>query len=216
MRERLSCQTDRTLSRITLVGALGLVALVLGGCAAGQPGSGVAVQETAPGRPTPPAAIAGGPSIRDLMSALTRSGVGPDQVAIELTYAPSLFFEVTGLQPPTEAGARPTLAFMLQETVHDGALPNEPPAVLLVLDAGARAEPYDVKVTAIDPHHRTTRLLFSDPGGASTGTLAGSVHGLTLVVPFADGTVSAGNTFVWQLPIELEASATHTSLGASR
>lgn len=144
----------------------------------------------------------------------TRSGVGPDQVAIDLTYAPPIFFEATGLRPPPELGARPTLVFMLQETIHDGALPDQPPAVLLLLDSGARVDPLDVSVTASDPHHRTTRLLFPDPDGASAPA---PTHGagltVRLVVPFADGTVSAGNTFEWRLPIELEPGG---PIGASR
>lgn len=203
------------LVRLALVGVLGLVAIVLSGCAAGQARSAAADAGTVPGRATPQAGVAAHPSVRDLMAALTRSGVGPDQVAIELTYAPPLFFEVTGLEAPAQASARPTLAFMLQETVHDGLLPDEPPVVLLVLDAGARGQPYDIKVTAADPHHRTTRLLFPDPGRASANPEA-SGGGLTLVAPFADGTVSAGNTFVWQPPIELEARATDSPLGASQ
>ncbi len=217
MGERLTCRADQTLARLALVGVVGLAAIGLSGCVAGQARSAAHSDAGAgPSRPTPEAGVADRPSIRDLMAALTRSGVGPDQVAIELTYAPPLFFEVTRLEPPAQASSRPTLAFMLQETVHDGALPNEPPAVLLVLGAGARAEPYDVRVTAADPHHRTTRLLFSDPSGASSSPGAGREHALTLVVPFANGTVSAGNTFVWQMPIDLEAAATNTSPGASR
>jgi hypothetical protein len=104
---------------------------------------------------------------------------------------------------------------MLQETIHDGLLPDEPPVVLLVLDAGARAGPYDVKVTATDPHHRTTRLLFPDPAdGSATSPAPGRERTLKLVVPVADGRVSAANTFEWRLPIEPQAPT--ASAGASR
>ena len=154
------------------------------------------------GSPAPAWSPADRLSVRDLVTIFTRSGVGPDQVAIDLTYAPPIFFEATGLRPPPELGARPALAFMLQETIHDGARPGRPAAVVLVLDSGARVEPFDVTVTASDPHHRTTRLLFPDPDGASAST---PTHGarltVRLVVPFADGAVSAANTFEWRVPI---------------
>ncbi len=216
MAERSRSGTEQTLSRLALAGALGLAAVALGGCATTQPGSvappagagsSLAAQGAGAGEP---------PSVRDLMAVLTRSGVGPDQVALDLTYAPPLFFEVTGLEPPAEASARPTLAFMLEETVHEGALPDNPPTVFLMLDSGDRASPYDVKVTATDPHHRTTRLLFADPGNVSAASeIPGHELALTLVVPFTDGTVSAGNTFVWQLPINVGPAAPSTSPGAS-
>ncbi len=217
MAERPTRATNRTVLRATLAGAVGLVAFILSGCAAGGLGSVTSNAEPRVGDTAQPSVVAGSPSLRDLMAALTRSGVGPDQVALELTYAPPLFFEVTGLEPPGEASARPTLAFMLQETVHDGALSEEPPEVLLVLDSGARANPYDIKVTAEDPHHRTTRLLFADSGEALPASQApGSQQALRLEVPFADGTTSAGNTFKWKLPINLDSAAQITSPGASQ
>ena len=203
--------------RLALAGAFGVVAFALIGCAAGEPGNATSNAEPSAGQAAQPAVVAERPSVRDLMAALTRSGVGPDQVAIELTYAPPLFFEVTGLERPEEASARPTLAFMLQETVHDGAISKEPPTVLVVLDSGERARAYDIKVTAEDPHHRTTRLLFPGTGDGPAALEAPDPQtALRLVVPFTDGTVSAGNTFVWQLPINLDPVAQLTSPGASQ
>lgn len=208
--------TKQTTSWLALAGALALVVIALSGCATGQAGSTDSSAGTSPSSALQPTGAAR-PSVRDLVAAFTRSGVGPDQVGIDLTYAPPLFFEVTGLEPPAEASARPTLAFMLQETIHEGALPGGPPTVLLASETGARTAPYDIKVTASDPHHRTTRLLFPDPGeGSTTPQASGREHTLKLVVPFADGTVSAGNTFVWRLPIDLELAAPSTSPGASQ
>lgn len=204
-------------TRLALIGALGLVAIALNGCATGQARSAASSAGPSPSATAQPAGIAARPAVQDIIASFTRTGVGPDQVVIDLTYAPPLFFEATGLEPPAEAGTRPTLAFMLQETVHEGALPDEPPTVLLALDAGARTAPYDIRVTASDPHHRTTRLLFPDPGEGSTASqTSGREHTLKLVVPFADGSVSAGNTFVWQLPINLDPPASDPSPGTSR
>ncbi len=217
MFQRSDDGTRRATWRLARVGALGLVVITLAACATGQARVAASSGATSLGATTPTGDIDERPAIRDLMAALTRSGVGPNQVAIELTYASPLFFEVTGLAPPAETSSRPTLAFMLQETVHDGVLPNEPPAVFLVLETGAPVGPYDVKVTATDPHHRTTRLLFPDSAdGSTTSEKASQEHTLKLVVPFADGTVSAGNTFVWRLPIELEPPAPNVSPRASR
>ena len=190
--------------------------MVLGACSGGAPGTAAfgAATGTAAGASSP---VAQPPSPRDLATALKRSGVGPAQVAIDLTYAPPMFFEITELVPPPEMSEQPTLAFMLEETVHDGALPDVPPTVLLVLEDDQRATPYQVLITATDPHHRTTRLLFADPGPRPLDPMdPGPQRVLTLIVPFADGTVSAGNTFSWRLPLDLTASMPVASPGASR
>ncbi len=203
-------------SPIALAGVIGIIAVILTAC--GTAGAGTvgatAATSSAEGEPDPAAQRL---SPRDLVTAFKRSGVGPDQVAIDLTYAPPIFFETTGLVPPPEITERPTLAFMLEETVHDGDLADAPPTVLLMLETGEQALPYGVQITATDPHHRTTRLLFADPGPRSPDPMdPGPERTLTLVIPFADGTVSAGNTFEWRLPIDLAAGAPTTSLGASR
>lgn len=216
MAERSTRGTDRTLFRLALVGALGLASIAATGCAASRVESAASDSRIRASSPPLPGGIAGRPSVRDLLAAFTRNGVGPNQVAIDITYAPPLFFEVTGLQEPSEMSARPTLAFMLEETIHDGTLPDEPPTVLLVLESGLRASPYNVRVTATDPHHRTTRLLFLDPAeGPADPMDPGIERILRLVVPYADGTVSTGNTFEWRLPIDVTVTAA-SPLGASQ
>lgn len=144
-------------------------------------------------------------TLRDIVPLFTRYGVGPHEIGIELTYAPQLFFDVLGLEPPAEALARPTLAFILQENIHEGALPGDPPAIFVDGSGGGRVAPYSSEVTASDPHHRTTRLLFpAPPALANVTPKANSPETLRVVVPFEDGAVSVANTFVWQLPIELK------------
>jgi len=207
---------QRTRSLVAHGGAIGILAVVLGACSSGGPGAAppIAGTGTVAGASTP---VAERLSPRDLATALKRSGVGPDQVAIDLTYAPPMFFEITELVPPPEMSEQPTLAFMLEETVHDGSLSDAPPTVLLVLEDNQRATPYQVLITATDPHHRTTRLLFADPGSRPLDPMdPGPERVLTLIVPFADGTVSAGNTFAWRLPLDLAASMPSASPGASK
>lgn len=140
------------------------------------------------------AATASGLTARDLVPVLSRTGVGPNQVGITLIYAPPLFFDVTGLEVPSESTIRPTLIFILQEDIHEGAL-TAPPSVLLKLDAGETFAPYSATVTAEDPHHRTSLLLFPARVNAVD---AGAI---TLLVPWDNGEVSAANTFVWKLPL---------------
>jgi hypothetical protein len=183
--------------RLAVAAVLTLVAVT--GIAAVSNGPGRIASGATATRATSGSAAQDRPALRDLIAALTRTGIGPDLVAIDLTYAPPIFFDVTGLQPPPEAGTRPTLAFMLQETVHDGAVSGAPPSVFQISEAGARISPYDVRVTASDPHHRTTRLLF--PGAEGSTAAADEPAILTLVIPRSDGSVSEANTFEWRLPI---------------
>lgn len=207
---------QRGVPGLTVLAVAALAAIALSGWGFGRPQS--AGPNGRPGASDAAKSVGVAPSfsVRELMTVLTRSGVGPGQVTIDLTYAPPIFFEITGLQPPAEMSSRPTLAFMLQETIHEGPLSVEPPTVFMVLAAG-RVPPYDVKVTASDPHHRTTRLLFPDPFGSSASSgVSGDPHAVKLVVPLADGTVSGGNTFEWRLPSALETTATDTSPGTSR
>lgn len=100
-------------------------------------------------------------SPRELVPLLTRRGVAPDLTIIEVIYAPPFFFEATGLHQPPEMEAQPTLAFLFQETVHDGELPPDVPEAFLLLPDGDRLEAYDAGVTAEDEHHRVSRLLSS-------------------------------------------------------
>ena len=143
-----------------------------------------------------------GLSIRELLPLLSRYGVGPQETGIDLMYAPPQFFELTGFERPLEAGARPTLVFILQETIHEGDLEVALPSVFLQVGDAAQSAPYLTRVTAEDPHHRTSVLLFLEPSAMRDGLLHG-VELVRLMVPMADGTVSVANTFEWQLPIDL-------------
>lgn len=216
MADRSSRPAQRNESRVGLGRAIGILAVVLAACSSGATATAASIAATGAvaGASTPGAQR---PSPRDLATALKRTGVGPDQVVIDLTYAPPMFFEITELVPPLEMSEQPTLAFMLEETVHDGLLPDAPPTVLLVLEDDERATPYQVLITATDPHHRTTRLLFADPGSRPLDPMdPGPERVLILVVPFADGTVSDANTFAWRLPLDLTASVPIAAPGASR
>lgn len=143
-------------------------------------------------------------SPRELVPLLTRTGVGPDWTILDVTYAPGLFFEVTGIPVPSEMVERATLAFILSETVHDGELPIEVAAAFLLLPDGEIVGPYEARVTAEDPHHRVSRLLFPQPDDwpAAIEDEAG-VARLRLIVPDRDGTYSIANTFEWSVPIEV-------------
>lgn len=144
-------------------------------------------------------------SPRELVPMLTRTGVGPDLTIIDVIYAPRLFFDATGIPVPEEMDAQPTLAFILQETVHDGELPLERAQAYLQLPDGERLDPYEDEVTAEDDHHRVSRLLFAQPERwPDVFADASGEPVLRLVVPMRDGSVSVANTYEWSVPIEIE------------
>jgi hypothetical protein len=154
-------------------------------------------------------------SVQDLIPLLTRYGVGPREIGLDLIYAPQLFFDVTGMERPEAYDARPTLAFVLAETIHDGDLGElapTPPVAFLLLEDGTRLAPYEATLVTEDPHHRTSRVLFDLPAGWPETPTAGAPLTVRIVVPMEDGSVSIANTFEWQLPIEGNA-ATRTAEG---
>jgi hypothetical protein len=144
-------------------------------------------------------------SPRDLVPLLTRNGVAPDLTIIDVIYAPPLFFEATGLPAPPEMDEQPTLAFMFQETIHDGELPLEVPPAFLLLPGGERIAPYDARVTTEDDHHRVSRLLYPAPDDWMEAMRVEDGRSLLrLIVPRADGTFSPGNMLEWSVPIAVE------------
>lgn len=198
------------MGRVIILGLLGSAVIGLSGCggSAEDTSAGASTASANTGAVTEAANASRDLSARDLIPLLTRYGVGPGESGIDLTYAPQAFFEITGLAPPAEMSSRPTLAFIMQETIHEGDLPSEPPPVFLELEGDDRVPPYSAQVTAEDPHHRTVRLLFPRPSGWLTSSGAtGSGDAMRLVVPLDDGTVSVGNTFEWRLPIDLGGGA---------
>ena len=151
------------------------------------------------------ATLAATMSPRELVPLLTRHGVAPDLTLIEVIYAPPFFFEATGLTQPLEMESQPTLAFLFQETVHDGELPPEVPEAFLLLPGDERIAPYDAGVTTEEEHHRVSRLLFSQPNEwpeAIKDEEGNAV--LRLIVPRADGTYTVSNVFEWSVPIEVD------------
>jgi hypothetical protein len=144
-------------------------------------------------------------SPRELVPLLTRRGVAPDQTILEVIYAPPFFFEATGLQQPDEMEAQPTLAFIFQETVHDGELPLEVPEIFMLLSDDERIAPYDAGVTAVDDHHRVSRVLFPQPSEWPRAIEnADGDATLRLIVPREDGSYSVSNIFEWSVPIEID------------
>ena len=198
--------------RIILLSVLVSAVWGLSGCGGGADPASSNADAALPNNAAPALAVPATQNLTvlDLVPLLTRYGVGPGESGIDLIYAPDMFFTVTGLAPPAEAQSQPSLVFILQETIHEGTLLDASPAVYMELAGGDRVSPYDAQVTAQDPHHRTTRLLFAPPAGWATAPLATeSGETLRLVVPLDDGTVSAGNSFQWRLPIDIGSAADH-------
>lgn len=162
-----------------------------------------------PETPQPAAAGKTQPSItlNELLPLLTRYGVGPNQEEIELTYAPPLLYQVVKEDWPPETEGRPTVIFVLVENIHDGEFLAQLPAVFLRGPGGERIIPYDASIMLAGPHHRRSRLMFETAANAAQPPGGGPAPGeMTLLVPFADGTVDAANTFVWKLPLNIPAT----------
>ncbi len=134
-------------------------------------------------------------TVQQIMPPLTRSGTAPGGVEVDVTYAPPLFFRVTGQQPPAGAAAKAALVFFLQENVHEGFLPAAAAAAFLQVDGGARMAPYARAMVSNDPHHRVTRLQFA----------ATAVDGqtLTLLFPARSGVVPREGRLTWRLPVAI-------------
>ena len=192
-------EIDYMSMRVLILGLLAAAVIALSACGGGEGAVDAGDGATALAETEDEALTA-----QELIPLLTRNGVGPQGAQIDVTYAPPRFFDITGLKRPAEMDSRPTLAFILQQTVHDGDLPIEPPQVFLEPASGDPIAPYSAEVTAEDPHHRTVRLLFPQPDGWDESSAESSViDTLVVVVPREDGTASVGNTFAWQLPIDL-------------
>lgn len=124
-----------------------------------------------------------------VLPALRKSATGPHDVSLELTYAPSVFFQVTGQQAPT----RPGPVFFLQEDTHTDALDAMPARFYLMLDGQGEHYPAEGTVLQDNGHHRTSRFFFSQPG------LPEARRSITAVFPHPDG---SSTRLHWDLPLQ--------------
>jgi hypothetical protein len=143
-------------------------------------------------------------TVQELIPLLTRYGVGPNQIGLDVIYASQLFFDVTGIDAPDANDTRSTLLFIVEETIHDGDLAETPPAAFLVLEDGTRVAPNESELVTEDPHHRTSRVLFDRPDGWPEMPTDDAPLTVRLVVPMEDGAVTIANTFEWRLPLQME------------
>lgn len=207
---RVRSSATRRPRRLALVASL---ALALSG--------GIAWLATSHGRGGP-AASAGGVAakltVQQIIPPLTRSGVAPTGVEVDATYAPQVFFQVTGRDLPAVARSKPSLVFFLQESVHEGFLPAAPPTALLRVDSAARVAPYAIATLSADDHHRLTRLLFPATAAGGSRIAEGDAHTFAIVLPDKHGAVSEDGTLTWRVPVALPtaAAAPKTEEGAAR
>lgn len=119
---------------------------------------------------------------------LLRGTYGPDGLELEYLYAPTWYFEWSGREVPATDG-RPTLAFFMIETIHEGELGSVVPRAALV-GTGGSVTPSDLQEVSSAPHHRVSLLLF--PAVAADGTTPLTGEGgdpLVVSTAFDDGTV---------------------------
>lgn len=141
------------------------------------------------------------PTMRELLPTLTRYGFAADDVELAAIFTPPLFFQAIEQEPPIASFTQPSAVFVMQESVHDGDLP-ESSDVFLLNAKGERIAPSHSQLLDEGPHHRSTQLIFLVDGGVLG-------EQVTLVVAAEDGSVA--NSFVWDLPLLVpgtESSAT--------
>lgn len=140
--------------------------------------------------------------VRELIPVLTRIGTGLRGIGVEVAFEPEFLTLLTGGDSPSDED-RPTAIFVVSESVHVGELPPAPPSVVLLMPDGGDVEPESTTILVEDLHHRSTRMVFPVPeaidvlGGGVTSPASIRV-GLV-----EDGSISDGNTFVWNLPLHL-------------
>jgi cytochrome c-type biogenesis protein len=132
------------------------------------------------------------PTAEQVLPALERSLTAPNDVTLEVTYALSPFFPVTGQASP-EGSA---LTLFLQEDTHIDALDDGPPRFHVMVDGKGPFLPTEWRILSNSGHHRTSRFTFA-PGSVPD---AKSVLGVVFLFP--DGTSSSVR---WQLPLQLAA-----------
>ena len=128
-----------------------------------------------------------------VLPALERSLSAPNDVTLEVTYAPPLFFQVTG--QPAPAGSALTL--FLQEDTHIDALADMPPRFYLVVDGKGQFFPTEGGILSNSGHHRTSRFLFAP------GSVPEARSSLAAIFLFEDGSKA---TAQWELPLQFAAA----------
>jgi len=122
---------------------------------------------------------------------LHRTAIAPNAVNLEITYAPPVFFEVTGKAAPADPK---TLVFYLQEDTHIDALDERPTRFSLSVDGQGNYLPTNGVVLTDSGHHRLSTFQFAQPD------LPVPQQSLVVSFHFADGSSS---TVDWQLPLAL-------------
>ncbi|PJF41571.1 MAG: hypothetical protein D6737_01000 [Chloroflexi bacterium] len=137
---------------------------------------------------------------------LLRNGVGPNDTALDILYAPTWYFDWNQRTLPDTT--EPVLAFFVMETIHSGQLIDEPPQALLQVD-DKLLEPLRSEVVSDAPHHRVSQVLFNLFDADGKPYITDDSEQITLVTPI-DGLISSGNTYRWDLPLPYGLGALNT------
>ena len=137
--------------------------------------------------------------VRELSLALTELAFGTAEAEMEAIFGhPALLSAATG-----QEGAREeSLVFFVNENIHEDAFTTTQPTVWLSVDGSERIEPTAARMTRGDIHHRTFRFDWDVSGLPPVSELVKEQHRLTLYID----PVSAGNTLIWDLPIQFSSS----------
>lgn len=132
---------------------------------------------------------------------LTRTADGPGKADVDVLYATPRYFEIAD-KARSVSEYRPDrfLIFVVNETVHVGRLPAQPPRAVLVVDAQKYA-PVDVDGPANVEHHRATTIRFARIGASGEPIIGGNSRKLELQLASEWDGPATVRTAIWTLPI---------------
>ena len=147
---------------------------------------------------------------------LIRREMGPNEVELDILYAPTWYFEWNDRILPNSDG--PALAFFVMETIHENELGDQLPFPLLWVE-GAQIEPIAMNVVSTAPHHRVMQVVYSAVDENGNLLVTDQSENLTLVIPSA-GNILTDIDFIWELPLPnglglINADVPAAAIGAS-
>ncbi|MEX2502622.1 MAG: hypothetical protein WD336_09615 [Trueperaceae bacterium] len=142
-----------------------------------------------------PAATSEPLTIQEAMMKWTRSGdrsaTDPDgdmqHMSVDLTLAHAEFFEAGGNPVPEAIADGREVVFFLTENIHVGEMSDQVTSFRLYVDDDAGPfEAAEVELLSPDPHHRTHRLVYRLPEGASGVLIDDDTESLALIAKGGD------------------------------
>lgn len=132
---------------------------------------------------------------------LTRYAEGPGEADVEALFATTRYFELADkARAVREYRPDRYLVFLVNETVHVGELPPEPPAAALSVD-GRLYQPADVEAPPVAEHHRLSVVRFARVDATGEPIIKEGARRLELSLSGAWDEARTPRTVAWDLPV---------------